>query len=191
MIIAPVILAAALLGNAGARSGGDVRGQDPFDRVETVEDLALLESELVARASQVLPTVVNLRLGGRMGGATGTGVIISPDGLVATCGHVGVRAGRRVQALLSDGTVLRGTTLGQANLGKLDCGLVQLDTEGKDLPSAPLGRSADLATGDWLVVMGYTQGPPSEPRPALVRVGRVTKSSPEEVLFDGDRKSVV
>lgn len=185
MIIAPVILAAALLGVAGARLGGDVRGQDPFDRVETVEDLALLESELVARASQVLPTVVNLRLGGRMGGATGTGVIISPDGLVATCGHVGVRAGRRVQATLSDGTVLRGTTLGQANLGKLDCGLVQLDTEGKDLPAAPLGRSADLATGDWLIVMGYTQGPPSEPRPALVRVGRVTKASPEEVLFDG------
>ncbi|MBM4100618.1 MAG: hypothetical protein FJ260_11850, partial [Planctomycetes bacterium] len=82
MIIAPVILAAALLGIPGPWSGGEVRGQDPFDRVETVEDLALLESELVARASQVLPTVVNLRLGGRMGGATGTGVIISPDGLV-------------------------------------------------------------------------------------------------------------
>ena len=68
MSLASVILAAALLGTAGARSGGDVLGQDPFDRVETVEDLALLESELVARASQVLPTVVNLRLpSGRRG----------------------------------------------------------------------------------------------------------------------------
>lgn len=184
MILAPAILAALLLGIPGER-WAEVRGQDPFDRIEDVEDLALLESELVSRAERVLPSVVNLRLGGRMGGATGTGVVISSDGLVATCGHVGVRAGRRVQATLADGTVLSGKTLGQANLGKLDCGLVQLDTEGKDLPAAPLGRSNDLAPGDWLLVVGYTQGPPSEPRPALVRVGRVSRISNEEMLFDG------
>lgn len=184
MILAPAILAAALLGAPGERSA-EVRGQDPFDRIEDLDDLALLESELVSRAERVLPAVVNLRLGGRMGGATGTGVIISSDGLVATCGHVGVRAGRRVQATLADGTVLRGTTLGQANLGKLDCGLVQLEPEGKDLPCAPLGRSKDLAPGDWLLVVGYTQGPPSEPRSALVRVGRVNRISDDEVLFDG------
>ena len=183
-MLAPAILAVTLLAAAGERWGG-VRGHDPFDRIDTVEGLALLEGELVSRADVVLPTVVNLRLGGRFGAATGTGVIISADGLVATCGHVGVRAGRRVQATLADGTVLRGTTLGQANLGKLDCGLVQLDTEGKDLPAAPLGRSGGLEPGDWLLVVGYTQGPPSEPRPALVRVGRVNRVSDEEVLFDG------
>lgn len=201
MILAASILALAALGTPGASSGDGAgggttrvvagaaeqvewKGHDPFDSVDSVEDLRRLERQVTALAARLRPTVVNLRLGGRGAAATGTGVVISSDGLVATCGHVGQRAGRRVTATLSDGTVLEGKTLGQANEGALDCGLVQLDTEGRELACAPLGTSSDAEAGDWLVVLGFTQGPPSEPRPALVRVGRIVRNSPEELLFD-------
>lgn len=159
-------------------------GQDAYDSIEDVDHLRQLEGELTSLATRVRPSVVLLRLGGMRGGATGTGVLISSDGLVATCGHVGERSGRRVTATLSDGTRLSGRTLGQANSGMLDCGLIQLDTEGRDLPCAPLGTSATLEPGDWLLALGFTQGPPDRDRPALVRVGRVLRITPNEMLFD-------
>ena len=193
MIIAASILALAALGAPGAASGDVVaaareqvewKGHDPFDSLESVDDLRRLESRVTQLAAKLRPTVVNLRLGGRGAASTGTGVVISPDGLVATCGHVGQRAGRRVTAMLADGTVLEGKTLGQANEGALDCGLVQLDAGGRSLACAPLGTSADAEAGDWLIAVGFTQGPPSEPRPALVRVGRIVRNTPDELLFD-------
>ena len=189
MVHASAIIVCAALGVPGAVWGGgvpsaDAHGQDPFDRVESIEALRSLESELRAVADRMRPTVVMLRLGGIRGASTGSGVVLTSDGLVATCGHVGERAGRRVSATLSDGTVLNGRTLGQANTGTLDCGLIQLDAEGRDLQAASLGTDRDLHPGDWLVAMGYTQGPPEEPRPPLVRVGRVLSLDDDEMLFD-------
>ncbi len=183
----PALLAIALV--AAPADGGDrasvARGQDRFDRVDSVEELRTLEAEVERVVREVRPAVVLLRTqGGGEGPSSGTGVVISADGLVATCGHVGGRSGRRIEAVLSDGTVLRGRALGQANDGPLDCGLLQLDTQGRMLDAVPLGTSSGLAQGDWLVALGYTQGPPDEQRPALVRVGRVLHASPREVLFD-------
>ncbi|MCX5641159.1 MAG: trypsin-like peptidase domain-containing protein [Planctomycetota bacterium] len=186
MIPLIVILLTATLQTSSAAVGDGTRGQDPFDDVASIDEMRTLEGDLRAVALRLRPTVVLIRIGGgRMGGgSSGTGVLISSDGLVATCGHVGGSAGVRVDVTLSDGTELHGKTLGQANIGKLDCGLIQLNTEGRDLPSAPLGTSTGLASGDWLVSMGFTQGPPDEPRPSLVRIGRVLRITPEEMLFD-------
>ena len=183
------IIVCAALATSGAVWGGatppaDAHGQDAFDRVESVEELRSLEAELREVAKRMRPTVVLLRLPGIRGASTGSGVVLTSDGLVATCGHVGERAGRRVSATLSDGTVLSGKTLGQANIGTLDCGLIQLDAEGRDLQAASLGTDRDLEPGDWLVAMGYTQGPPDEPRPSLVRIGRVLSLDDDELLFD-------
>jgi len=175
--LSPLVLAAA------GTAWGD-GGHDPFDAVESLEAIREVEREVTGLVDRVRPTVVMLRLSGQEGSSTGSGVVISPDGLVATCGHVGDRAGRRVTATTADGRVLRGRTLGQANMGALDCGLIKLDTEGESLASAPLGTSGDLAPGDWLVVLGYTQGPPGEARASLARVGRVLRSSDREILFD-------
>lgn len=180
--LAILACAAALAVGAGGADGG---GHDAFDDLETVDDLRRLEAALVETAARVAPTVVNLRSLGSRGGSTGSGVVITPDGLVATCGHFGRAAGRRVMATLADGTEIRGTTLGQANVGKLDCGLVRLEVGDRRLACASLGRSATLEPGDWVVTVGYTQGPPeSGSRPGLVRAGRVVLNAPDEVLLD-------
>ncbi len=182
-----IALAAALTPWAAASAGvtgADIVGHDGFDRIESVTDLRALEARIREVADRARPSVVLLRLAGDDGLSSGSGVVITPDGLVVTCGHVGEAAGRRVRATLADGTTLTGRTLGQADIGMLDCGLVQLDTEGADLPTSPLGSSSDLAPGDWLVTIGYTQGPPQSARPALVRAGRVLRCDRDELLFD-------
>ncbi|NBP51948.1 MAG: serine protease, partial [Actinobacteria bacterium] len=69
-------------------------------------------------------------------------------------------------------------------MGTLDCGLVKLDAGGRELACAPLGTSGSVEAGDWVLTMGYTHGPADEPRPALVRVGRVVRSGPDEMLID-------
>lgn len=156
----------------------------PPARPETVEELRSLEASVAAIAERTRPAVVLLQIRERGGSSNGTGVVISPDGLVATCGHVGERAGRRVTATLSDGRTLSGRTLGQANEGALDCGLIQLEVDGPPLPTVPLGTSASIEPGEWVLSLGYTQGPPAEPRPAFVRAGRITRASEREILFD-------
>jgi serine protease Do len=182
-----IALAAALTPWAAASAGvtgAEIVGHDGFDRIESVTDLRALEARIREVADRARPSVVLLRLAGDDGLSSGSGVVITPDGLVVTCGHVGEAAGRRVRATLADGTTLTGRTLGQADIGMLDCGLVQLDTEGADLQTSPLGSSSDLAPGDWLVTIGYTQGPPQSARPALVRAGRVLRCDRDELLFD-------
>jgi serine protease Do len=173
-----VLLAAAILALASAAR------TDFAGRVESVEDLRRLEAVTVPMAARVLPAVVNLRTRERRASATGSGVVITPDGLVVTCGHLAKRSGKRILAQLADGTELSGISLGQAEVGALDCGLVKLDTEGRELACAPLGTSAPVEAGDWVVTMGFTHGPADEPRPALVRVGRVMRSAPGEMLID-------
>ncbi len=161
-------------------------GQDPFDDVHTVAGLKELERDLKGVAERVRPSVVLLRLISESGrSSSGTGVIIRKNGLVATCGHVGVAPGRPVEAVLSDGSTISGKTLGQVFEGGIDCGLVQLDCKERELPWTPLGTTVGLAKGDWLVAMGYTHGPAAEKnRPALVRVGRVLGNNEKELLFD-------
>jgi S1-C subfamily serine protease len=158
-------------------------GQDRFDEVRSLADLRALEREIVAVTERVRPSVVLLRTVG-FGGASGTAVIISPDGLLATCGHVGRTPGRPVTAMLPDGTKLEGKTLGQAFDSRLDCGLVQLDTGGRTLPAVPLGTTDGLADGDWVVALGYTHGQPEILRPSLARVGRVLGVEEHELYID-------
>ncbi len=159
-------------------------GQDPFDDVESIEELRALERAITDVAARVRPSVVALRWAGARGGASGTAVIISKDGLLATCGHVGRRPGRELTAVLADGTELRGRTLGQVFRDGIDCGLVQLETDGHDLPAVPMGSTEGLAPGDWLVALGYTHGLGDTVRPSLLRAGRVLLVGPTEIYFD-------
>lgn len=159
-------------------------GVDRFDTLRSVEELGALETEVRRVADRVRPTVVLLRSKAGRGVSSGSGVIIGKGGLVATCGHVGVRPGREVEAVLSDGTVLQGRTLGQVFAGGVDVGLVQLDTGGRALPAAPIGTTVGLAKGDWILAFGHTHGMGDDVRPALLRVGRVLANQPNELMMD-------
>ncbi len=103
---------------------------------------------------------------------SGSGVIISPDGLVLTAGHVVEgRMGRRVTAVLSDGRSLPATVL--ASNRDSDLGLVKI-TNITGLPTAPLGDSSTLRRGEWVLATGHPLGQ-HEGRPPVLRIGRVLR----------------
>lgn len=85
----------------------------------------------------------------------GSGFIISPDGYLLTNAHV-VRAAQKVTVTLTDGRSFIGVVKGADEF--LDLAVVKIDPEGKELPVAPMGSSADLEVGDWVIAVGNPVG---------------------------------
>ena len=86
---------------------------------------------------------------GAPGGSQGSGVIITPDGYLLSNAHV-VGDASEMSVTLTDGRVLRGTTVGRDVA--TDLALVRLQTPGS-VPFATLGDSEALRVGQ-LVVLG-------------------------------------
>ena len=63
---------------------------------ETIQDLKAMQERFRSLATKLVPCTVGLRVGG----AQGSGVIISEDGYVLTAGHVSGQAGRTVTVIL-------------------------------------------------------------------------------------------
>jgi Do/DeqQ family serine protease len=84
---------------------------------------------------------------------TGSGFIISADGLVLTNAHVIDRADT-VTVALRDGREFKGKVLGTDRL--TDLAVIRIDA--KDLPMAPLGNSDQLRPGEWAIAIGNPFG---------------------------------
>lgn len=85
----------------------------------------------------------------------GSGFIISTDGYLLTNAHV-VRNATKVTVTLTDGRSFAGVVKGSDEY--LDLAVVKVDAEGRDLPVAPLGASAELEVGDWVIAVGNPVG---------------------------------
>ncbi len=129
-----------------------------------------LERKILTVVEKNLPTTVGLRL--RNG--QGSGVIVSPDGIVLTAAHVIGPANMPIQFVMPDGTTYSGRSLGRVR--SLDAGMAVIDdAEAPDaLPFASLGTSDDLVLGTWAIAMGHPGGY-EEGRPPVVRVGRLNR----------------
>lgn len=93
--------------------------------------------------------------------ASGTGVIISEDGLVLTNRHVVPVGTTKVSITLSDGTELEDVSVvGRTNDGEsLDIAVLKInDAKGHELPVATLGDSSKVAVGDEVVAIGNALG---------------------------------
>jgi S1-C subfamily serine protease len=86
-------------------------------------------------------------------GGSGSGVIVSPDGLIITNGHV-VGDATDVTVILDDGSVLDGTVTGVDTL--TDFAFVKVDAQ--DLPAIPLGDSSTLRVGQTAISVGNPLG---------------------------------
>ncbi|HWL10599.1 MAG TPA: trypsin-like peptidase domain-containing protein [Planctomicrobium sp.] len=124
--------------------------------------------------TQQFPTwaesTVNLAVGGRRGAAQGSGVIVSPEGLILTAAHVSGAPGQPVTITTHDGKSYPGITLGRNTT--LDASLVRFeDPSRRDWPAAPVAMKAAVE-GDWCAVLGHPGGYQSD-RGVVLRLGRV------------------
>jgi serine protease Do len=83
----------------------------------------------------------------------GSGFIVSADGLIITNQHV-VAGADSIVVTLRDGRDFQARLLGED--ARTDIAVVKI--EGERFPVAPIGRSADLDIGDWVVAIGNPYG---------------------------------
>ena len=138
-------------------------------------ELRKLEARVKQVAKEVLPSTVALM--SNESGASGSGVVVSKEGLILTAAHV-IQGADEMMVIFPDGEQVKGKVLG-ANYSK-DIAMVQLPKT-QEWPAVEMGESKPLKAGDWVVALGHSTGFDAN-RPPPVRFGRVVSKGPGTYL---------
>jgi serine protease Do len=149
-----------------------------FDKAvpENKKDLLAIQQHVQRLLKKTIPATVGLK----MGGAQGSGVIVSKDGIILTAGHVSGAAGRKCTVVMPDGRTLNGKTLG-ANVA-IDSGMIQITDKG-EYSFCEMADAADLKAGQWCMAIGHPGGW-QEGRDPVVRLGRIQDSKKTLIQTD-------
>ena len=142
----------------------------------SLDDLRVIEQQVKAVLARVSRAVVAVEVGA----ASGSGVVISEDGMVLTVAHVCDRPNRDVKFIFPDGKTARGKTLGTNH--EEDAGMMQITDKGP-WPFAELGTLAEARLGDWVLTLGHPGGFDPE-RSMVVRLGRIIRLTPDALQTD-------
>ena len=142
----------------------------------SLAELQVIENHVKALTAKVTPAVVAVEVG--MG--TGSGVIISADGLVLTAGHVCGRPNRDVTFTFPDGKTARGKTLGMNEDN--DTGLLRI-TDAGPWPHVSIADLDQQGPGDWVLALGHPGGFDLK-RSLVVRLGRVIRIGQHSLQTD-------
>jgi putative serine protease PepD len=165
--LALVALTALLVGTAGGVGGAAVYSATNDSTSNSPSVTAPLNGNQAAPASapdgsvqnaaaKVLPSVVKIAVATSQGAATGSGIVISKDGLIVTNNHVvaGAGSGATITVMLNDGRTVPATIKGTDPL--TDLAVIHADAT--DLTPATLGQSGKLAVGQGVVAIGSPFG---------------------------------
>ena len=133
----------------------------------------------------VSPAVVHVQVVGQRQGrqvaGSGSGVIVSPDGLVLTNNHV-IEGGSRIDLGLHDGRLFRGRLIGRDP--DTDLAVLRGETT-ETLPSASLGDSKAVRPGQVAIAIGNPLGFQSTVTAGIVSaVGRTLRASNSRLIGD-------
>ncbi len=146
---------------------------------EPVKELRDRETQVKATVQRVMPCVVAVTSADENKPGSGSGVIVSQDGLILTAAHVTQATGNDLTIIFPDGRRVKGTALGANRT--TDAGMARI-TEPGDWPFVEMGSSDQLKLGDWVIAMGHPGGYSYERRPP-VRLGRVWRRDLDGALF--------
>lgn len=132
---------------------------------EDLADLRLIQKQVRSVVEFARPATVGVQVGGAIGSA----VIVSEDGLALTAGHVAMEPNQRVTFLFADGRRARGVTLGVNS--SVDSGMLKITDKGP-WPFVPMAPAGSIEPGDWVVGLGQPNGYFRDRAPP-VRLGRV------------------
>lgn len=135
--------------------------------VKNFKELQKLDRQIVALSGQAQPATVCLVA--KNGRGSGSGVIVSEEGLILTAAHVTSSMPGGVIVIFPDGSRKAGEILG-ADYDR-DAAMVRITDEGK-YPFVPIGESKGLKRNQWTVALGHSGGFDPMRKPP-VRLGRV------------------
>ena len=113
------------------------------------------------------------------GSGIGSGVIVSPDGLILTAGHVMSTDFPEYEVYFPNGKSAMADRLGR-NLD-IDLGMIKL--KGNNWPHVKLGSSDAIKKGDWVVSLGHSGGFELGRKPP-VRSGRLLDVKGHQLITD-------
>jgi len=143
---------------------------------ESLDDLKAIQEQ----TKKVVDKVSAATVGIQIGGASGSGIIVTKDGMVLTAGHVSGKPGQKCTLLLPDGKRLEGKSLGR-NPG-IDSGMIQIISEGS-WEFCEMGKSEDLKQGQWCIAIGHPNGY-QKGRSPVVRLGRILNNGKTALTSD-------
>ncbi|MDX2131454.1 MAG: PDZ domain-containing protein [Planctomycetota bacterium] len=159
------VAALCLLAPAAWAQGGGGRGAGTPAAIDAAPPE--LRQEIDRARDRVFPALVNIQVvsvsywGGKeqKGASTGSGTIISRDGLIVTNQHV-TDDGRTFRVTLSDKREVTATLVGEDRMTDLAVLRVDVaDLKGTPLPGvAEWGNSDELKVGDYVMAMGAPYG---------------------------------
>jgi len=138
---------------------------------ETREDLIVIQKAVQDGLDKARAATVCLQVGE----GSGTGVVVSPDGLVMTAAHVTAGVNQTLKMKFEDGTEVEGRSLGLD--AARDAAMVQIIKPVRnDWPHVEIDDKDSCQLGDWVFALGHSGGFDKE-RGVVVRVARLVKLS--------------
>ena len=134
---------------------------------ESRKDLETLQNAVAAALPKARAATVCIEI--KEG--SGSGVIVSPDGLILTAAHVATGVKKKVTVILEDGTRLKAETLGL--VADKDAAMIRILEKGI-YPFVEIDRAEATKLGDWVFALGHSGGFDKE-RGSVVRLGRLVR----------------
>lgn len=131
------------------------------------KDLEAIQSALIEALPKTRAATVCIEIEE----GSGTGVIVSPDGLILTAAHVSTGVGKKVTVILEDGTRHKAETLGLVS--DSDAAMIRI-TDAGTWPTVEIDRDDSLRLGDWVFALGHSGGFDKD-RGLVVRLGRMVR----------------
>jgi len=119
-----------------------------------------------------------------LGEGSGSGVIVSAEGLVLTAAHVAGGIGKPVTIIMEDGRRVKAETLGI--VASTDAAMVKITEEGP-FPFVELEKESPPVLGDWVFSLGHSGGFDKD-RGSVVRLGRFVWKT--ETTYQSDCKLI-
>ncbi|MEM1295816.1 MAG: trypsin-like peptidase domain-containing protein [Verrucomicrobiota bacterium] len=146
----------------------------------TPQSLRDTEARIQQLTEKALPATVSLIPGGesrRFG--TGSGVVVTKDGLILTAAHVAVEMNEKVTVIFPNGSRAEAKVLGMDF--SRDAAMVQI-TDGGEYPFVEMGSSKNLQRNDWCIALGHASGYQADRTPPI-RLGRVIENDKDSFVM--------
>ena len=151
----------------------------PVVHADALKELKAREEKVKAIVQRVMPCVVAVTSADDDKPGSGSGIIVSKEGLILTAAHVTQATGNNLTIIFADGRRVKATSLGANRT--TDAGMARITDPG-DWPFVEMGNSDLLKLGEWVIAMGHPGGYSYERRPP-VRLGRVWRRDLDGALF--------
>lgn len=143
---------------------------------KSLADLRAIQEAMQSNLSRAREATVCLQIGE----GSGSGVIVSPEGLVLTAAHVTGGVGEEVKVVMEDGTEYQGVSLGLN--AKTDAAMLKI-TDSGPFPFVEYDKVDATKLGDWVFSLGHSGGF-DKARGINVRIGRLVREAETTIQSD-------